>query len=223
MTLSLKARDLVLRESSTVFCVGRNYKEHAAEMDAIVPATPAIFLKPPTALRADGAAITLPPTSSLMNHEVEITVLIGQRAKNISAGDARSVIAGYGVGFDMTLRDVQTELKKQSLPWAAAKSFDGSAPVSDFIPPSEITDPSTLGIRLFRNGEVKQAGTASEMIFNIPALISFISKLFTLREGDILFTGTPKGVGPVVAGDVIRGELLASDGNVLTSVSLSLY
>ncbi len=190
-----------------IVCLGRNYAEHAKEMHTEVPSFPVIFLKPPSAVISDGMTIVRPSISREMHHEVELVVAIGKRGKNIPASAALSHVCGYAVGLDMTLRDVQSEAKKKGLPWSVAKGFDTSAPVSAIVPSSRIPDPQALTISCKVNGAVRQRTSTGKMIFSVPAMIEYVSSIFTLEEGDLLFTGTPEGVGPVNAGDVISADL----------------
>jgi 2-keto-4-pentenoate hydratase/2-oxohepta-3-ene-1,7-dioic acid hydratase in catechol pathway len=190
-----------------IVCVGRNYREHAAEMKAEVPAVPVLFLKPSTAIIHSGENIVIPAFSKDMHHEVELVIAIGTGARNLSPVDAPGVIAGYGVGLDMTLRDVQAVAKQKGLPWAVAKGFDTSAPVSEFIPASSAGPDPAFGIECVVNGAVRQKTSTSAMIFDIARLVSYISTIFTLEPGDLIFTGTPEGVGPVRPGDTIEAKL----------------
>jgi 5-carboxymethyl-2-hydroxymuconate isomerase len=190
-----------------IICLGRNYLDHAKEMHAEVPTTPILFLKPPSALLEDGGVIRIPSFSNDMHHEVEMVVLIGLGGTDISAAQAMDHVGGYAIGLDMTLRDVQAEAKKKGLPWTVAKGFDTSAPVGKFVPKSAVQDPHHLDIRLSVNGTVRQQSNTCNMIFSIEAMIAYISSVFTLEPGDLVFTGTPEGVGPVQPGDVLTAEL----------------
>ncbi|HLF13921.1 MAG TPA: fumarylacetoacetate hydrolase family protein [Bacteroidota bacterium] len=192
---------------SKIICVGRNYREHAAEMKAEVPVDPVLFLKPPTAIVHTGENIILPPFSKEMHHEVELVVAVGEKAKNISASDAGKIVAGYGVGLDMTLRDVQNVAKQKGLPWAVAKGFDTSAPVSEFISAAKAGPRPVFEIECSVNGAIRQRASTSAMIFDVACLLHYISTIFTLEEGDLVFTGTPEGVGAVRPGDIIEAKL----------------
>ena len=191
-----------------IVCVGRNYAEHAREMQSEVPQTPILFLKPSTAIIRDGEDIVCPRISRQLHHEVELVVAIGMPGKNIPESRARDHILGYAVGLDMTLRDVQSEAKNKGLPWSVAKGFDTSAPVSEIISASMIEDPHKLEIMCLVNGVVRQRTTTDKMILSIDKMIAYISTIFTLERGDLVFTGTPEGVGALVAGDTIRAELV---------------
>jgi 5-carboxymethyl-2-hydroxymuconate isomerase len=176
-------------------------------MGAPIPDTPVVFLKPPTALLPGGANIVIPTFSHEMHHEVEMVVLLNSGGRDIPVSSAREYIAGVGVGLDMTLRDVQAEAKSKGLPWAVAKGFDTSAPVSRIVPWNSVPDVTSLRISLSVNGSVRQLGSTADMIFSVEQIIAYLSSVFTLRAGDLIFTGTPEGVGPVVPGDRLHAEL----------------
>jgi|SRR5690606_3956647 len=190
-----------------IVCVGRNYAEHAKELGNEVPEKPVIFLKPASSLIFSGDEIIYPSFSNEMHHEVELVILIGNKIKNAYADESEKAIAGYGVGLDMTLRDVQNELKKKGHPWTIAKCFDTSAVVSDFILKENYNLTLEEEISLTVNGEIRQKEFLNKMIFNPVELIEYISSLMTLEEGDLVFTGTPKGVGKVNKGDKIYAEI----------------
>ena len=192
---------------NTIFCVGQNYAEHAKEMGSSVAAVPVIFFKPSNAVIENGASIILPKMSSSVHHEVELTVLIGKPGRNIPASDAMKYVAGYGVGLDMTMRDIQGAAKKAGMPWATAKGFYTSAPLSPFIEASQVKDPHALDLSLKVNGTVRQHTNTSKMNFKVDDLVSFLSSVFTIEEGDIIYTGTPEGVAQVAAGDVLEAEI----------------
>jgi len=187
-----------------IICVGRNYQMHVKEMGHDAPTKPVIFLKPPTAYVTDGGTIKLPPNCKELHHEVELGVVIGRKGNLIKENEALDYIGGYVIALDMTARDLQSEAKKRGEPWSIAKGFDTSCPVGNFIPKESISNPDSLNIWCKVNGQLKQQGNTSDMIFTIPHLISFISQYFTLETGDILLTGTPEGVGPVKTGDNIE-------------------
>ncbi len=190
-----------------ILCLGRNYAAHAKEMNAETPEAPVVFLKPSTALLPDGGVIILPPISNELHHEVEMVVLIGMNGKNVPRNRAMDYVGGYAVGLDMTLRDVQADAKKKGLPWSTAKGFDTSAPVSKFVEKAQIEDPNNLEISLKVNGVVRQKSNTKNMIFKIEDMITYISTIFTLEVGDLIYTGTPEGVGQVVSGDILEAEL----------------
>jgi 5-carboxymethyl-2-hydroxymuconate isomerase len=186
-----------------ILCIARNYVEHARELGNEVPASPVIFMKPSTALLADGGVFTIPAYSSNCHHEAELAVLIGTGGQSIPVDRALEHVAGYGVGIDFTLRDVQDELKKKGHPWEIAKAFDGACPLSAFAPASSVSDPGDLEVMLEVNGQVRQQGSTSLMIHSVAAIISHMSGIFTLEPGDVILTGTPAGVGAVKPGDRI--------------------
>jgi 2-keto-4-pentenoate hydratase/2-oxohepta-3-ene-1,7-dioic acid hydratase in catechol pathway len=190
-----------------VVCLGRNYAEHIAELGNAVPERPVIFLKPATSIIGAGEQIVIPPYSRDCHHEVELALLIGKWGRNIPAEEAMHHIAGFGVAIDLTLRDVQNELKKKGLPWEIAKGFDTSCPLSDFVAADQVVDPHRLELKLWVNDELRQEGNTAQMIHRIPAIVHEISQVFTLEEGDVILTGTPSGVGPVVSGDRIRAQI----------------
>ncbi len=191
-----------------ILCLGQNYAEHAKEMQSEVPKEPVVFLKPATAVIFDGEPISIPRISQEPNHEVELVVAIGKEGKHVRRSDAFSYVLGYGVGLDMTLRDVQRNAKKKGHPWSVAKGFDTSAPVSEFVPAHLVSDPGTLELKCSVNGTVRQQCMTREMIFPVDFVIEYLSRLFTLEVGDLIFTGTPEGVGIVHDGDLIEAELV---------------
>lgn len=190
-----------------IVCVGRNYAEHAKELTNEVPEKPVIFLKPSSALIFLGDQIVYPSFSNEMHHEVELVLLIGMKTKSANLLEAEEAIIGYGVGLDMTLRDVQNELKKKGHPWTIAKCFDTSAVVSDFILKENYKLTLNEEISLSVNGVVKQKDKLNKMLFNPAQLIEYISSLMTLEEGDLVFTGTPAGVSKVNRGDKLSAEI----------------
>ncbi len=186
-------------------CVGRNYAKHAQELGNEVPKFPLIFLKPSSAIIPSGGTIVMPTFSKDVHHEIELIVEIGKTVKHASEEEAVQAIVGYGVGLDMTARDLQNELIKNGQPWALCKGFDTSAVLSQ-IKPVEAYNPSfNEVIELRVNGEVRQRAVLNEMIFSPAKIISHISHYMKLEEGDIIFTGTPQGVGPVNEGDILEG------------------
>ncbi len=190
-----------------ILCLGRNYAEHAKEMKADVPKAPVIFLKPSTAIVHDGGTIVIPDITNDVHHEVELVVVIGGGGKDIPAASAMDHVAGYAVGLDMTMRDVQSEAKKNGLPWAVAKGFDTSAPVSDVVPKEKVPDPHALSLSLSVNGSIRQRGHTGAMLLRVHEIIAYVSHLFTLEAGDLIFTGTPEGVGPVGHGDTLEASI----------------
>jgi 5-carboxymethyl-2-hydroxymuconate isomerase len=206
-----------------IICLGQNYTEHAKEMKFDVPVSPVFFLKPPSAIIHQGEQVIIPPISNDVHYEVELTVLIGKKGKNIPRESALQYVAGYSVGLDMTMRDVQLEAKKKGLPWSLAKGFDTSAPLSEFIPAALVGNPMSLNIELKVNGKVKQSSSTSKLIFPVDTIIAYISQFMTLERGDVIYTGTPKGVSRVDHGDSLEAILQHADGHVLTSLSVSIH
>lgn len=190
-----------------IVCLGRNYAEHIRELGNEVPDRPVLFMKPATSLLPDGGEIVIPPWSKECHHEAELALLIGKRGKDIPEAEAMDYVAGYGVAIDLTLRDVQDELKRKGLPWEVAKGFDTACPLSDFVPAAHVPDPHALRIVMEVNGEVRQDGSTSLMLRRIPAILREISAVFTLEEGDVVLTGTPAGVSPIRSGDRLRAEI----------------
>ena len=190
----------------TLYCIGRNYADHAAEMQASVPTDPIVFLKPPAAYLASGSTLVLPEWTTDVHHEVECVVVIGRDIRECSEDSAWSAVAGVGVGLDLTARDVQQRAKTAGHPWAVAKSWCGSAPVSTILP-CDGTPMGPWDLRCSVNGVLRQQGSTASMERSIPMLISYLAHVFSLRRGDAIFTGTPAGVGPIRSGDVVVGEL----------------
>ncbi len=190
-----------------ILCVGRNYPEHAKEMKADIPEFPVIFLKPPSAVVQSGGSVVIPPFSREVHHEVEMVVVIGKNGRNIPRSSAYDYVAGYAVGLDMTLRDVQSEAKKKGLPWTVAKGFDTSAPLSHAVEKDAVGNPHALSLSLTVNETIRQHASTGAMLFPVDSLIAFISGVFTLEAGDLIFTGTPEGVGPVSRGDILQADL----------------
>jgi acylpyruvate hydrolase len=187
-----------------IICVGRNYTEHAKELNNPVPDEPVIFMKPDTALLQKRLPFFLPSFSSEIHHEVELVIRIGRLGKNIDEKFAHKYYDEITVGIDFTARDIQNKCKTKSLPWELAKAFDGSAPVGKFIAKDSIPDLKNLNFHLDINGTTVQKGNSRDQIFYFDKLISFVSKYFTLKIGDLIFTGTPAGVGPVKTGDHLK-------------------
>lgn len=187
-----------------IIAIGRNYVDHIKELDNDVPDSPVIFNKPETAILKDDADFYLPDFSQDVHHELEIIVKINKIGKNIEEKFAHKYYNEIGLGIDFTARDVQSELKSKGLPWELAKGFDGSAPISQFIS-IEGLDLQNLDFSLLLNDKPQQSGNTSLMIYSIDSIIAYVSKYFTLKVGDIIFTGTPKGVSKVNAGDRLEG------------------
>lgn len=192
-------------------CVGRNYAAHAKELGNEVPSEPLLFMKPATSFCSLAQPLVLPKGQGEVHHEVEMVALIGKRLHNADEEDVRFAIEGYGIGLDLTLRDVQNQLKAKSHPWERAKAFDGAAPLSGFIDARGVSVKQQLKLSLAINGEIRQSGHTGLMLFPTFALIAYMSQHFTLQPGDVIFTGTPAGVGPLRSGD----QLLMKLGNIL--------
>ncbi len=190
-----------------LICIGRNYAAHAAEMGAEAPEEPMIFLKPSTALVGHGGRIVLPAMSEDVHHEVELVVVLGRGGKNIPEADALDHVDAYAVGLDMTARDLQARAKSKGHPWSVAKGFDTFAPLGPLVEARKIRDPQDLEIKLVINDEVRQHGHTSRMIHTVAKLIAYASRIFTLLPGDLIFTGTPEGVGPVHDGDRLEATI----------------
>ncbi|WP_426061686.1 fumarylacetoacetate hydrolase family protein [Hymenobacter sp. B1770] len=189
-----------------IICIGRNYADHIAELHNEVPAAPVIFLKPETALLQRGQPFFIPEFSQDIHHELELVLRVCKNGRHIDEQFAHSYFDGVGLGIDFTARDLQSELKKKGLPWELAKAFDGSAPVSQtFKPVAEIADLGNINFHLEVNGETRQTGNSSLMLHPFAKIISFVSKYISLKMGDLIFTGTPAGVGPVKMGDQLQG------------------
>ena len=190
-----------------IYCVGRNYNDHVVEMGGVPGREPPFFFqKPADALLLDGN-FPYPSASQNVHHEVELVVALQSGGQNITVVDAAQHIYGYAIGIDMTRRDLQADAKKAGRPWEVAKSFDHSAPISEITPKSDIGTLERAGISLFVNETQRQNSDISEMIWSVPEIISELSKLFELHAGDIIFTGTPSGVGPVQPDDRLRATI----------------
>ena len=185
-----------------IFAIGRNYVEHIKELNNERPEEPVIFSKPDTAILRNNAPFFYPDFSKDIHHEVELVLRISKNGKGIEEKFASKYYDAIGIGIDFTARDLQQKAKEKGLPWDIAKGFNGSAPISDrFIPVEEFKDLKDINFRLEIDGQVKQQGNSSLMLFNFEYIITYLSKFFTLKTGDLIFTGTPKGVGPVSNGN----------------------
>ena len=186
-----------------IYCVGRNYADHVKEMGSDAKEPPVFFTKPADAIVASGAAVPYPPRSENFHYEVELVIAIGSSGRNIAAANALNHVFGYAVGNDLTRRDLQGASKKKGLPWDTGKAFDASAPIGA-IRPASLGHVERGSIWLKVNGETKQQSDISEMIWSVPDIIAELSTFFELRAGDLIYTGTPAGVGPLKAGDQIE-------------------
>lgn len=189
-------------------CIGRNYAEHARELNNPILAEPMLFMKPVTSLRDMSEPIIVDWEKGSVHHELEIAILIGQTLTQCDKSQAAAAIIGVGVALDLTLRDLQNELKQKGLPWEKAKAFDGSCPLSAFEPISSFDALDNIEIQLTVNRTVRQKGTSRDMLTDILSLIAYISHWFTLNPGDVVLTGTPAGVGPLQPGDELGIELI---------------
>ncbi|MFD2229464.1 fumarylacetoacetate hydrolase family protein [Alkalimarinus sediminis] len=190
-----------------VVCVGRNYAEHAKELNNPIPSSPILFIKPATTVTPFAEAIVLPKGKGDTHYETELAILIGQKLTAADANEVEAAIVGYGLALDLTLRELQSELKAKGHPWEVAKSFDGACPLSAFVHPDAIKDPLNIEFTLKINGELRQHGHTNEMITAIAPLLAFISQHFTLMPGDVVLTGTPAGVGVLPTGAKLEAEL----------------
>ncbi len=190
-----------------IIAVGRNYAEHAKELNNPVPASPVIFMKPDTAVLKDNKPFYLPDFSEEIHHEIEIVLKVSKEGKHISEKFAGNYFEELGLGIDFTARDIQQKHKEKGLPWELAKAFDDSAPISSFIPKANYTDLYNLNFKLDINEQTVQQGNTKDLLFSFEQLIVFISQYITLKKGDLIFTGTPAGVGKVNIGDKLTGYL----------------
>ncbi len=190
-----------------IICVGRNYGAHAKELGNEVPDEPVIFLKPDSALLKDNKPFYLPDWSNDIHYEAELVFKVSRNGKYISEAHAYKYVEEITLGIDFTARDIQSKLKSKGLPWELAKGFDGSAVIGSFKKISELRSKDEIGFSLQKNGETVQQAVSAEMIFPLAKLISFVSRYISLKQGDLIFTGTPQGVGQVAIGDELRGFL----------------
>ena len=192
-----------------VFCIGRNYAEHAREMGATVDkSAPMFFCKPADAVVGDGADVPYPQATADLHHEVEMVVALGAGGHDLSPEQAAALVWGYGVGLDLTRRDLQAQAKAKGHPWDVAKGFDHSAPVSALRPADAATVGAQTVLRLSVNGELRQQSTLGEMVHDVPHILAALSTLFELKAGDLVFTGTPSGVAALQRGDRFHAELV---------------
>lgn len=190
-----------------IVAVGRNYAAHAKELGNPIPKEPVLFMKPTSSYLSNGGNIQIPPPLQSLDYEVELAVIIHKKARDVPQSNAMDYVAGYALALDMTARETQSSAKSAGLPWTLAKGQDTFTPISAALPKSMVPDPDNLEIWLKVDGEYKQKGSTSDMIFKIPFLISHISSFITLLEGDVILTGTPQGCGPVKAGQKITAGI----------------
>ena len=190
-----------------IFCIGRNYTDHALELNNPVPSEPLIFMKPPTALLLNNRPFYYPSFTQNLHYEGELVLKICKNGRSVQPEFAHRYYDEMAFGIDFTARDLQDKLKQKGHPWEIAKGFDRSAPLSKFVPLDAAQHPQGIHFQLYKNGELVQDGHTRDLIFSFDALIIHISQYFTLHKGDYIFTGTPAGVGPVQAGDVLEGRI----------------
>ncbi len=190
-----------------IICVGLNYRKHAAEMKRPLPAEPMIFLKPDSAILKKNKPFFIPDFSDDVQYEAEIVLRISRLGKGIAPGYAERYYDALTVGIDFTARDLQHKFSQAGHPWELSKTFDGSAPLGTFLPKERFSDPAAITFTLEVNGEVRQEGSTSDLIFGFDSIISYVSRYYTLKTGDLIFTGTPSGVGPVHKGDNLVARL----------------
>lgn len=188
-----------------IICIGRNYAEHAKEMNSAVPSEPVFFLKPDTALLKNHGTFYIPDFSSDIHHEIEIVLKICKNGKHIQKEFAHKYYDEIGIGIDFTARDIQSQCKEKGLPWEKAKAFDNSAAVGNFFSKNTLNGRNELDFCLHVNGKTIQRGNTRDLIFSFEHIVSYISTFITLKTGDLIYTGTPKGVGPVKTGDILEG------------------
>ena len=190
-----------------IIAIGRNYAEHAKELNNPVPSVPVIFMKPDTALLKDNKPFYHPEFSQDVHHEIEIVLKVCKEGKHIAEKFAANYYDEIALGVDFTARDIQSKHKEKGLPWELAKAFDNSAPVSNFLPKAQFANLYELNFKLDVNGETRQQGNTKDLLFSFERIIAFVSQYITLKKGDLIFTGTPQGVGKVNIGDKLEGYL----------------
>jgi acylpyruvate hydrolase len=190
-----------------IICIGRNYAEHAKEMNAAVPTEPVFFLKPDTALVKDNQPFYYPEFSKEIHHEVELVLKINKVGKNIDVAFANKYYDEIGIGIDFTARDIQAKCKEKGLPWEKAKAFDGSAPIGQFIDKQKLKDLNNINFQLNINSKTVQQGNTKDLLFSFDNIVAYVSKFLTLKTGDLIYTGTPEGVGPVAIGDRLEAYI----------------
>ncbi len=198
---------LALLLFGTMYCIGQNYSEHIKEMGSVASSDPIIFLKPPTAYLQDGGKIEIPSISDNAHHEVELVAVVGKQARHLTIENVMEHIAGYAVGIDVTLRDIQQKAKDKGHPWAVAKGFATSAPISKVIPIEELKEQNEFDLVLSVNNEMRQSDSTAKMERTIEELMVYLTSIYILLPGDVIFTGTPKGVGRITSGDKINAKL----------------
>ncbi len=205
-----------------VVCVGRNYAAHARELNNPVPTEPILFMKPATAMVLMTKPFTIPADRGTVHFETEMSLLIGETLTAASEEECLAAIAGIGLGFDITLRELQDGLKAKGQPWEVAKAFDGSCPLSGFVPVTESLAWDNVQLQMSCNGESRQDGNSADMITPVAQLLAYTSQIFTLQPGDVVMTGTPAGVGPLQAGDQLQARLSIA-GQELVAIDTTVY
>ncbi len=190
-----------------IICIGRNYAEHAKELKNDIPTEPVFFMKPDTALLKDGEPFYYPEFTKDLHHEIEVVLKINKVGKHIDEQFAHKYYEEIGLGIDFTARDLQAKAKEKGLPWEKAKAFDGSAPLGKFMPKTQFANLSDIGFELKVNGETRQKGNTGDLLFSFDKIIAYVSQFVTLKVGDLIYTGTPEGVGPVNIGDKLQGYI----------------
>jgi 2-keto-4-pentenoate hydratase/2-oxohepta-3-ene-1,7-dioic acid hydratase in catechol pathway len=205
-----------------IVCVGRNYAAHAKELNNPIPTSPILFIKPATSAVPMSPDFSIPQGHGSVHYELEIAILIGKTLKNASEEQVATSIAGIGLGLDLTLRDVQAQLKDKGHPWERAKSFDGACPLTDFVSVNLASMDAwqSIGLKLEKNAKLQQQGSSAEMLFSILPLIAHMSEHFSLQPGDVILTGTPAGVGPLEVGDTLLAELSLGHEVLLSQESI---
>lgn len=197
-----------------IICIGRNYAEHAKELNNPVPERPVVFHKPASALLVNDKPLYYPEFTKDLHHELEIVLKIGKNGKYVQAEFADDYYPEIGLGIDFTARDLQSELKKKGQPWEIAKGFDGSAVLGRFVGITDLPDLSAIEFELHKNGQVVQQGNTKDLLFSFNDIIVYVSQFFKLQMGDLIYTGTPAGVGPVQIGDVLEGFIHTKKGSL---------
>ncbi|XP_074582998.1 oxaloacetate tautomerase FAHD1, mitochondrial [Curcuma longa] len=201
------AASKLLSAGTKIIAVGRNYAAHAKELGNAVPKEPVLFMKPTSSYLQNGGTIEVPHPLESLDHEVELAVVIGKKARDVSEASAMDYVGGYALALDMTAREIQSVAKSAGLPWTVAKGQDTFTPISAVLPKAMVVDPDNLELWLKVDDEIRQKGSTKDMIFKLPFLISHISSFMTLFEGDVILTGTPSGVGPVKVGQKVAAGI----------------
>ncbi|KZT09560.1 uncharacterized protein LAESUDRAFT_735239 [Laetiporus sulphureus 93-53] len=216
----MAAPEAFVAQGKKIVAIGRNYSEHIKELSNDAPTEPMFFLKPTTSYLPSGGSVEI-PQGVLAHYEVELGLVVGKTGRDIAQADADAHIAGYALAVDMTARNMQDVVKKKGHPWSAAKGFDTFTPISAYVPKTALKDPNDLTLTLKVNGVTKQNGNTNQMIFKIPRMVEHISSIMTLEAGDLILTGTPSGVGPLVPGDKVECTLSDTTGHTLATLTFN--